>query len=311
MIVDDEQRGERADQAQVRERILGTAAGGRGVLGHGGHEAVDAMGSAAGTEGRIVPGFSQTKIARTLQRRRSRAHSPARAALLRRARRLVLRLIVPALFAASPAASAPPPPDAPLAPVRSWNLDGLDPGGVRPDPAYRVRLELAMVAGSRWSPDVILDAVAGAAKVLAQCGIAVGPVRLQEFAGPARYRQLATRDSREFAQRAGLRRPAVFFVDDTRQDPAFDAEAVGRGNARSRPEMMDTVWITAATRDLPVVLAHELVHVLADSGEHSDAPQNLMRDETTPGNTRLTPAQCARIVSVGTANGLVDAAPTR
>ncbi len=215
------------------------------------------------------------------------------------------------MLAMNPAASAQPRPDEPLATVRSWNVADLGPEGARPDADYRLPLELAMVAGTRWSPEVILDAARGAAAILAQCGIAVGPVRLQEFAGPARYRYLATRDSREFAQRAGLRRPAVFFVDDTRQDPAFDAEAVGRGNAKSRPEMADTVWITAAARDLPIVLAHELVHVLADSGEHSDATDNLMRDETAPGRTRLTPAQCDRIVAVGRANGLVVPAGRR
>jgi hypothetical protein len=126
-----------------------------------------------------------------------------------------------------------------------------------------------------------------------------------------RYRYLATRDSREFAKRAGLPTPAVFFVDDTRQDPAFDAEAVGRGNARSRPEMTDTVWITAATRDLPIALAHELAHVLADSGAHAEGPDNLMRDETAPGRTRLEPAQCERIVTVGKANGLVEGIESR
>ena len=64
----------------------------------------------------------------------------------------------------------------------------------------------------------------------------------------------------------------------------FDAEAIGRANAKNCPEMADTVWITATTRDLPVALAHELVHVLTDSGDHSNALDNLMRDDTAPGN---------------------------
>jgi hypothetical protein len=68
------------------------------------------------------------------------------------------------------------------------------------------------------------------------------------------------------------------------------------------------VWITAGIRDLPIALAHELVHVLSDSGAHSDAPGNLMNDETAPGNTQLTSAQCSRIVATGEANGLLDAA---
>ena len=70
--------------------------------------------------------------------------------------------------------------------------------------------------------------------------------------------------------------------------------------------MANTVWITAAIRDLPVALAHELVHVLTDSGDHSNAPDNLMRDDTAPGNRHLTPEQCSSIVAIGQANGLVD-----
>jgi hypothetical protein len=131
-------------------------------------------------------------------------------------------------------------------------------------------------------------------------------VQLHEFNGPRRYRYLLTRDSREFARRSGLAKPAVFFVDDTLHRPAFDAEAIGRANAKNRPEMADTVWITATTRDLPVALAHELVHVLTDSGDHSESPGNLMREETAPGNTQLTPEQCSRIVAIGQAHGLLD-----
>ena len=162
-----------------------------------------------------------------------------------------------------------------------------------------------MISGSRWTSDAILDAVKGAAAILAQCDIDVSPAQLREFDGPQRYRYLRTPDSREFARRAGLLKPTIFFVDDTLQRPAFDAEAIGRGNAKSRPEMTDTVWITAGIRDLPVALAHELVHVLTDSGAHSDVPGNLMRDDTAAGNTRLTAEQCGSIVTIGTANGLL------
>jgi hypothetical protein len=97
----------------------------------------------------------------------------------------------------------------------------------------------------------------------------------------------------------------VFFVDATRQQPAFDAEAIGRGNSRTRPELADTVWIVRDARDPGVALAHELAHVLMDSGEHSDEPGNLMREETAPASTRLTDAQCARLRETGRANGLL------
>ena len=165
---------------------------------------------------------------------------------------------------------------------------------------------MAVVSGTRWVPDVIFDAARRAVAILGQCDIQASLVQLHEFDGPKRYRYLPTPDSREFARRSGLGRPAIFFVDDTLQRPAFDAEAIGRANAKTRPEMADTVWITAEIRDLPVALAHELVHVLTDSGDHSDAPGNLMREDTAPGNTHLTPEQCGSIVATGQAKGLLD-----
>jgi hypothetical protein len=213
------------------------------------------------------------------------------------------------LFAAS-SARAQHPADAPLETLRTSSLAKRDLVTPPTQPiTYGLRLEMAMLRGSRWSPAAILDGVKRAAPILAQCGIRIEAARLHEFAGPGRYRYLWTPDSREFARRVGLRKPAIYFVDDTRMNPAFEAEAIGRGNAGKRPEMIDTVWITLETRDLPIVLAHELVHVLANSGDHSSLPRNLMRDQTTPFNTRLAPEQCSAIVSTAQENGLLDRLP--
>jgi hypothetical protein len=223
----------------------------------------------------------------------------------------MLAVLCPLLVTSTPA-RADSSIDAPLPRLRSWTLAdrALVPAPARA-PTYRLRLDMGIVAGTVWAPEAILDAARGAAAILAQCGIAVHPVTLHEFDGPERYRYLRTPDAREFARRSGLSRPAIFFVDDTLQRPAFDAEAIGRGNARTRPEMTDTVWITAAIRDLPIALAHELVHVLADSGEHSTAANNLMRADTAPQNTELASNQCARIVTTGTAHQLLEAIPER
>lgn len=97
----------------------------------------------------------------------------------------------------------------------------------------------------------------------------------------------------------------MYFVTDTRQRPGFDAEAIGRGNSSTRPELADSVWVTRAARDVDIALAHELVHVLANSGAHVELSGNLMRDETTPHNTRLTAAQCEQLREVGTEHGLL------
>lgn len=222
-------------------------------------------------------------------------------------RRFAIAALLCLGLVASSSASAQQDMDLPLTSLRSWTVADRDLIDSQPQQAaYRLRLEMAVLSGTRWRPDVILDAARRAATILAQCDIQVGPVRLQEFEGPQRYRHFSMADSREFARRSGLRKPTIFFVDDTLQRPAFDAEAIGRANAKTRPELADTVWITAAIRDLPVALAHELVHVLTDSGAHSDANENLMRDDTAPGNTRLTAAQCSQMVLTGKAGGLLE-----
>jgi hypothetical protein len=218
---------------------------------------------------------------------------------LRRA--LMVAVLVIGLGSIAPACANDSP--APLADRRVWTLEE---GDLRPPAGVRLQLEMAFVAGANWQPDVILDAARQAAAILAQCHVAVTRVRVHEFDGPERYRYFRTDDAREFARRSELARPAIFFVDDTLQAPAFDAEAIGRANGKTRPELIDTVWITAAIRDLPIALAHELVHLLTDSGEHSLAPDNLMRDETAPGQTRLTAEQCDRVVSMGRAKGLLQ-----
>ncbi len=63
--------------------------------------------------------------------------------------------------------------------------------------------------------------------------------------------------------------------------------------------------MTVATRDAGTALAHELAHVLMDSGAHSGEPGNLMREETAPANIRLTDVQCARLRETGSSSGLL------
>ena len=173
-------------------------------------------------------------------------------------------------------------------------------------PSHHLRLTLAYLEGGGWAPEAILAAVRESAPILGQCGVALANVELVSIDAPVRFRDFHTPVSRELARVLPLGKPTVYFVFGTRQRPAFDAEAIGRGNSRTRPELRDTVWVTRGTRDLGIVLAHELTHLLMDSGEHSEAPGNLMRDDTAPENTRLSEAQCARLRETGTANNLLQ-----
>jgi hypothetical protein len=209
---------------------------------------------------------------------------------------LIARCVLAAALAAAGAA--------PAADVRVAARETLPPAIAADAGAPALRLTLVNVAADLWSPAEIRAVVAQAMALLAPCGVAYAGAELLTLEAAPRYRDFHTPASRALAHALALPRPAVYFVADTRQRPAFDAEAVGRGNSRTRPELADTVWITRAARDPGIALAHELVHVLSDSGEHSTEPGNLMREQTGPGNTRLTEAQCRRLRDAAAANGL-------
>jgi hypothetical protein len=183
---------------------------------------------------------------------------------------------------------------------------GPDPGTAA-HASHDLKLHAYAFRGTRWTADEIVIALAGAARLLAQCAIAFAGAELRVLETPRRFHFYSTPVSRELLRALGAAKPAVFFVEDTRNVPAFDAEAIGLANARGREELANTVWVAHGAGDLTLTLAHELVHVhvLADSGAHSVEPGNLMRDETAPGNTRLDDAQCAGLRSRGEATGLL------
>jgi hypothetical protein len=193
----------------------------------------------------------------------------------------------------------------PLRIATTWPLPehDLPYAGARPA-THRLQLDLYTFTDTSWQPDRIVSAVREAAPTFAQCGIRIERAELYSLeGGDPRFRYLSTPASRELVRRMRPAKPAVFFVRDTRHQPVYDAEAFGRGNTASRPELAGTVWITAYIRDLPIALAHELAHVLMESGEHSQEPGNLMREDTSLASQAITPAQCARMTEQGTANG--------
>ena len=177
--------------------------------------------------------------------------------------------------------------------VRSWILAASDLPWTGVSPAtHGLRLTLIIFRETAWEPETILAAAKNMAPLLAQCGVRIVAAELRLLDAPPRFRYYQTPVSRELARLAPVPRPAIYFVADTLNRPAFDAEAIGRANSAKRPELADTVWVAAGTRDLHVALAHELFHVLEDSGAHSDEANILMWSETAPENTRLTDSQC-------------------
>ena len=174
-----------------------------------------------------------------------------------------------------------------------------------PQPRVTLPLAVVMIDGSGWTRERADVALREAGTILAQCGVALERTDLIVLQVPPNLMDFSTPAARELARAHPVARPAVYLVRDTRSRPAFDAEAIGRGNSRTRPEIADTVWMTAAARDPGIALAHELAHVLMDSGEHSEEAGNLMRGETSARNTSLSARQCARLRDTGSANGLL------
>ncbi len=170
--------------------------------------------------------------------------------------------------------------------------------------SHRLALAVIQLEGSGWTRERALDALRETGQILAQCDVGIDRIEWIRLSTPARHLDFFTPLSRELARLYPTARPAIYLVRDTRNRPAFEAEAIGRGNSRTRPELADTVWMTAGVRDAGIALAHELAHVLMNSGEHSEEPGNLLRQETAAAGTRLSPAQCTLLQEQGLAHGL-------
>jgi len=186
-------------------------------------------------------------------------------------------------------------------PLGAWEPEHLYPGATEPPHTHTVTLDAIVLSGAGWRIPEIHRAVGRAAEILAQCGISFTRTRLRMVEAPRRFRYLHDSWSRRLVERLDPARPAVFFVEESLREPAFEAEAFGQANTRNMPELRDTVWITRAAEDAGIVLAHELFHVLADLGRHETDPGNLMYERVDGGNTRLHDWQCERLRKVATA----------
>ena len=120
-------------------------------------------------------------------------------------------------------------------------------------------------------------------------------------------RDLSTGSARTLLRsRRHARQVRVVFARDTRMHAAFDGEAFGLGNTRMRPWLTPSVWLMLGVDDPGVALAHELYHVIANSGEHIEGIANLMQGRTRPESQQLTPAQCRLAQVNGVANRLLQ-----
>jgi len=209
-------------------------------------------------------------------------------------------LLLPVLLACMGPAGAVETPA-----IRIEGRSAIADAAIAPNATHTHTLTLTVANIADWPEAEITAAVRETARILAQCGVRIARADLVTVAAPDAHRYFETPRSRELARALALPKPTLYFTAGTRQTPAFDAEAIGRGNSRTRPELADTVWIARGARDLGIVVAHELAHVLMDSGAHENSPGNLMAESTTPKNTQLSGAQCTRIRATGARNGLL------
>ncbi|NND92824.1 MAG: S8/S53 family peptidase [Granulosicoccus sp.] len=153
-----------------------------------------------------------------------------------------------------------------------------------------------LILDGRWSDAEVVRVLEQAQDILAFCGIRFTDVSLRRIRAPEYLRDLHTGSARtlmEAIRYSGpARRTTIVFARDTRMSTPFDAEAFGKANTRTRPWLTDTVWLTLALRDRGIALAHELFHVLSNSGTHSSRSGNLMLSRTTGNNRTLEAQQC-------------------
>ncbi len=168
------------------------------------------------------------------------------------------------------------------------------------EPEYVIKLDV-QVLSARWSRSDITSTLDDALGILAQCDIGSPQITIAELNASEWLTDLATGAAHTVlsATRETDTEIAVVFADDTRMQEAYDAEAFGLGNTANRPWLRNSVWLTHATIDRDIALAHELFHVITNSGAHIDLRGNLMQPRTSRGQTALDADQCTAAVERG------------
>ncbi len=190
----------------------------------------------------------------------------------------------------------------------------LTPRAVQPRklPAQGLRhkiepFTMVLTRDAGWHLDDVHTAVSGAAQILAQCGVAFGSVAVEHIDVPQRLRYYDTRKALELMAAVQPAAPSAWFVRDTLMENAYQAETIGHANSRNRRPLTGSLWLTRHLQQTGLALAHEIYHLLTDSGRHSTISGNLMNASISKDNTQLEDWQCQRLLKVGTALGYLKA----
>ena len=190
------------------------------------------------------------------------------------------------------------------APVLKNQLPDLVITPSETSPGFHLALNI-LVLDPRWSHQSIEQAVQTAYDILAQCTIAPGDVSIYSIVGDDYLRDLSTGSARTLLEATATTDTTVVFARDTRMLEAFSGEAFGLGNTRNRPWLTNSVWLLLDIEDAGIALAHELFHVIANSGEHIGGSGNLMQPRTQAESLKLSPEQCERARVTGVGNRLL------
>ena len=175
----------------------------------------------------------------------------------------------------------------------------LPPAGVFQLDTEIIRLD------PRWSDARINAALREAFAILAQCDIGPGRVTAYQVEADDYLRDLDTGSARSLLEATASTRPTLVFARDTRLRDDFLGVAFGLGNTSLRPWLANSVWLMRDLHDDGIALAHELYHVLSNSGTHVRGEPNLMQAFTRPDSTALTAEQCRVAQQTGLAIGLL------
>jgi hypothetical protein len=187
--------------------------------------------------------------------------------------------------------------------VKSTLLDfelGTDPVSA----TYRLDLDFLLL-DPEWSMTRVRKTLQQAFGILAQCDLSAGSIGGFGIDADDYLLDLSTGSARTLLEAALLRTPTVVFARDTLMREAYLGEAFGLGNTRRRPWLRNSVWLMHDVEDAGIALAHELYHVLANSGAHVLDRPNLMQAKTRPESTELTPEQCELAQRNGLASRLL------
>lgn len=174
---------------------------------------------------------------------------------------------------------------------------------------YKVPLNLVALTDA-WTTEKITAALKEVNTIFDQCGLAIDSQSLVRVNGPDYISNLSPGSaltlSRHLDETLIKNAATIYFAADTDMQIQFDAQAFGKDNTSNRPWMRNTLWLTSVTPDAGIAVAHELFHILVNSGQHSKEAGNLMQNTTHPDNIRLSVTQCMEAITTATESGLIE-----